>query len=355
MKTYSIPANAGQLILLGEKMQEGVTKYGQQIPIVLVTATQVGTDTSAFATADAAFNQGRSARQTASDAYQATLGPLYDWLLAARNILATHFGTRWTTEWAQAGFINNTTAIPSRIADRMGLALSLVQFFTKNPSYEVPTMNLTAAKGAALRTAVLTTQAALMAAEASLKNSGDTWQAAYDKLAATMRDLIRNLDSKLADDDTRWLAFGLPMPSTITTPGQPVNVAAHQDGTGATIVQCDAVPLALRYRWRVLVVGVDTAYRLADSTTEPMGSVGGIEPGRLVRIIVQAVNGNLQGIASEPIEYRIPSPPPKAAVAQLPLSVAQTTSTAVIANGNGNGQRHANGNGNGSGAVSRAS
>lgn len=126
MKTYSIPANAGQIIALGEHMQEGVTQYGQQLPIVLVTATQVGTDTSAFATADGAFNQGRSARQTASDTYQATLGSLYDWLLSASNMLASHFGTRWNTQWAQAGFINNTTAIPSRIADRMGLALSLV-------------------------------------------------------------------------------------------------------------------------------------------------------------------------------------------------------------------------------------
>ena len=345
MKTYAIPTNAGQLILLGERMQEGMTKYGQQIPIVLVTATEVGTDTSAFATADAAFNQGRSAQQTASDTYQATLVPLYDWLLAVSNMLASRFGTRWNTEWAQAGFPNHSRAIPQKTPDRMGLALSLVNFFTAKPSYEVPTMDLTAAKGTALRTAVLTAQATLTTAEMWFRKCGDAWQAAYDKLAATMRDLIRNLDSKLADDDTRWLAFGLPMPSTDSTPGQPVNVAAHVDGTGAVIVQCDAVPLALRYRWRVLVVGVDTDYRLADSTTEPMGAVGGIEPGRLVKIIVQAVNGNLQGVASVPIEYRIELPAPKTSVAKGPANVARTTSTAVIGNGNGNGHRHANGNG----------
>ena len=345
MKTNSIPANSGQLILLGEHMQEGVTQYGTQLPITLVTATQVGTDTAAFASADGAFNAARSAQQTASDAYQATLGPLYDWLLAVSNMLASRFGTRWNTEWAQAGFVSHSTAIPAKLPDRMGLALALVQFFTAKPSYEVPTMNLTAAKGAALRAAVLSAQSALTAAGMSLKTLGETWQTAYDTLVAAMRDLIRNLESKLKSDDTRWLAFGLPIPSSITTPGQPVNVTAHQDGTGAVIVQCDAVPLAARYRWRVLVVDVDTAYRLTDSTTEPMGSVTGIEPGRLVKIIVQAVSGNLQGVASEPIEYRIELPAPKTAVAKSPANVAQTTSTAVIGNGNGHGHRHANGNG----------
>ena len=89
MKSNSIPANSGQLILLGEQMQAGVTALGTQIPITLVTATQVGSDTGAFSTADAAFNAGRSAQQTASDAYQATTGPLYDWLLSVSNMLAS--------------------------------------------------------------------------------------------------------------------------------------------------------------------------------------------------------------------------------------------------------------------------
>ena len=161
-----------------------------------------------------------------------------------------------------------------------------------------------------------------------------------------MRDLIRNLESKLSDTDARWLAFGLRIPATITTPGQPVNVAAHQDGTGAIIVQCDEVPLATLYRWRVLVVDVDTAYRLASSTTQPIGTITGIAPGRLVRIIVQAVSGNLQGVASVPIEYRIELPAPKTPVAKGPANVAQTTSTAVIGNGHGNCHRHANRKGN---------
>ena len=343
MKTDSIPANPGQLILLGEKMQVGVTKYGQTLPIVLVTANQVGTDTAAFATADGAFNAGRSAVQTASNAHQATLEPLYDWLLAVSNMLASRYGTRWNTEWAQAGFINHSTAIPSTIADRLLLALSLVQYFTTNPSFEVPSMNLTAAKGTALRSATLTTQGAVATAEIALKGLGDVWETAHAKLVATMRDLIHNLESKLSESDNRWLAFGLRIPSSVKTPGQPVNVSAHPDETGAIIVQCDAVPLATRYRWRVQVVDVDKDYQLAASTTGPLGSITEIDPGRLVRIIVQAVNGSLQGVASEPLEYRIPPAATKTTSTQAPKNSVQTTGTALLGHSNGNGHRNGNG------------
>ena len=94
----------------------------------------------------------------------------------------------------------------------------------------------------------------------------------------------------------RWLAFGLQMPATITTPGKPVNVTAMVDDTGTIIVQCDAMPLATRYRWRMLVVGVEVTYRLVARSVDPMGMITGVMPGQTAQIIVQAVNGDLQGV-----------------------------------------------------------
>ena len=72
---------------------------------------------TAFSTQDGAFNAARSARQTASDGYGTALAAVYDWLMGVSNTLATHWGTRWNTQWAQAGFINNTTAIPAKIEE----------------------------------------------------------------------------------------------------------------------------------------------------------------------------------------------------------------------------------------------
>src|SRR5439155_24719002 len=107
---------------------------------------------------------------------------------------------------------------------------------------------------------------------------------------------LDNLRNVLASDDTRWLSFGLQMPATITTPGQPVNLSAHLDDTGAIVVQCDAVPLTTRYRWRMLLVGLQQDYQLAASTPWPIGSIAGVPPGQTAQIIVQAVNNGLQGV-----------------------------------------------------------
>ncbi len=89
----------------------------------------------------------------------------------------------------------------------------------------------------------------------TINNLSAAWQAAYDVLVKGMRALLDNLRNVLGPDDTRWLSFGLQMPSTVTTPGQPVNLTGNLDDTGAIVVQCDAVPLATRYRWRMLLVG----------------------------------------------------------------------------------------------------
>lgn len=153
-----------------------------------------------------------------------------------------------------------------------------------------------------------------------------------------MRTLVKNLEGKLAKDDPHWLAFGLQMPATSATPGQPLNLSAHTDGTGAIVVQCDAVPLATRYRWRMLLVGVQTDYQLAASSVPPIGTIPGVLPGQTVQLIVQAVNGSLQGVASEPLVFALPAAGAKEAT--------KVTAAAVeVPRSNGHSNGHANGNG----------
>lgn len=132
MASTSLPQNPGLLIQLGGKMENGINAVGASVPVTMTmtmtTAKKMHDDTQAFLVADNNFNAGRSTLQTASDTYQATLDLLYTWLLNVSNMLANRFGTRWNTQWAQAGFINNTTGIPTRIASRVTLAQRLVDF-----------------------------------------------------------------------------------------------------------------------------------------------------------------------------------------------------------------------------------
>ena len=256
---------------------------------------------------DANFNAARSARLAASESFQAAADVVYEWLLAVSNVLASRFGTRWSTAWAQAGFINHSTGIPSKVEERLGLGLSLVKFFTANPTFQVPSMNLTAAQGTTLRNAALTAQGTVTTATVALNTIGDAWQTAYDMLVGAMRALIKNLEGKLAKNDPRWLAFGLNMPAASSTPGKPVNVTAQVDETGA-------IHGAVRRG------GAGEAVSLADADRggadglptggEHDGAGGGHRRGgggQTVQITVQAVNGSQQGVASEPITFTVPA------------------------------------------------
>ncbi len=90
------------------------------------------------------------------------------------------------------------------------------------------------------------------------------------------------------------------------------------------MVQCDAVPLATRYRWRMLIVGVQPDYRLAASSKEPMASITDVLPGQTVKILVQAVNENLQGVASDPVLFTLPVATPPPAPKRAPEAPADT-------------------------------
>ena len=108
---------------------------------------------SDFIEAEGAFIALRGVRNGIYVTFHNAEESLNKWLNALRNVLRTHFGARYSQDWAQAGFTNNTTALPSRIVDRLALAQLAVQFLTKNPSFQVATLDVTPAKGAELYTA----------------------------------------------------------------------------------------------------------------------------------------------------------------------------------------------------------
>jgi hypothetical protein len=322
MARNDIPRSPNQIIGLGTKMHTGLVDYGTQLRITQITPVDFQSELDDFIDGYNKFNTARSAQQTASNAFTAADLALTDWEGVTRNILAGRFGNRWSTMWAQAGFISPSTAVPKRIQQRLGLALSLKSFFTANPTYEVPAMEVTAAQATALRIAAVAAQNTLKAAKVDLKNKKDVFDVAFIAMTDTMKALVKILGATLVREDPRWLAFGLQMPATNNTPGQPLNVTAGMDESGNIIPQCDPVALATRYRWRMLIVGVETDYSLVASTTQPFAVIPGILPGQRVQIIVQAVNNNMQGVASDPIVFNVPFDAQAKTATSEPLSLS---------------------------------
>ncbi len=301
-----IPRDRGQIKSLAEKMQMGLVALGVLLGITQITASAFKALLDAFKAALGGYNSARGKQKAATTLYLTTETALTSWLTVVRGILVGDFGNRWSADWASAGFVQPSTAIPSRQADRVALAGKLGQFFTANPDMEVPDREVTAAKAVALGDAVDEAEDPLLQANTELKATLGTLETAQAALVAKMRFLIKILSGTLAPDDARWERFGLTMPSIPRTPAAPTGLRATIVDA-QVLLECDATALATRYRFRRKVEGVDADYRLVGSSPTPMAAVDAVAPGLVSSYIVQAVNGSAQSVASDPITVITPS------------------------------------------------
>jgi len=355
-----IPPGGNQASILAAKLILGLNQYAIQLGILQVTASGMQTVLDVFTASDSAFNTARSALNSAYDDFHPKNDALSAWLLRVRSVLTNSFGNRWT-QWAQAGYVNLSTGLPGTITGRLALSQRLIAFFTANPGYEVAALQVTAAEGTTRRAATVAAQQVVADAMTVQKQKFAERATALEALRVQMRLLVKVLDAVLSPDDPRWKAFGLNIPSIGSTPAQPQNVnvapadqalmtgallskARLTAATGvAVLATCDAVPLATRYRWRMRIVGLQSDYTLAASTTEPMAIIAtpiGVE----MEIIVQAVNTSLQGVPSEPVIYR--TAPVEKAAPETAIVSTPAKAVALPHGSHGNGRAHTNGNGN---------
>src|SRR5437588_7035709 len=110
MGNNPIPNTNGPFIQLANNMSTGLTQLGASLGITQITPEILQGYITAFVNADNDFNTARSDGQASSDIYHAATKALAQWLGVVRLSLAQRFGNRWSTAWAQAGFINNSTA-----------------------------------------------------------------------------------------------------------------------------------------------------------------------------------------------------------------------------------------------------
>src|SRR5712691_7372963 len=145
-----LPSNGGKIYNLATKMYNGIVAKGAAIPVTMVTADQMLSSKTAFKNADDVFNAARNTRRNAYQVSNPAQKALRAWLVVVRTVLAGRLGKRWSAAWAEAGFVAPTTAVPDTVEGRIALGLALVNYFTNNPSYEVPNMEVTAKKATTL-------------------------------------------------------------------------------------------------------------------------------------------------------------------------------------------------------------
>lgn len=182
------------------------------------------------------------------------------------------------------------------------LLQSVELYLTANPARENAPLNLTAARAAALHTALADARSATNQQGQAERAAREARDASADKLRKRLRGLIDELGQLLAPLDARWLAFGLKRPGAPESPDAVTGTRATPLGGGKLRVQCDPAPRAEYYQVWIQIVNTDAEFRLAESPAEPDKILESLAAGATLHVKMRAINETGTGVFGEPIQ-----------------------------------------------------
>ena len=229
-------------------------------------------------------------------------------ITSARKLLATYLGEKWSDAWVATGFPNQSTSVPSTQAARHTLVQALQGYFTDHAEWEnpAPEVNVTAARAGALDAAMksaLESFQSLQGQTLTLKLARD---GAEKALRVEMSALIRELGESMADNDPRWLDFGLALPGAHPVPEQVVQLILEPGGPGEAHADWADTPRHTGYHVELLIVGVDTEFRRVLTRKNSDARLTGLPSTKTVKVRVLAYNSAGEGIPSEEKEIVVP-------------------------------------------------
>ncbi|MBC7818427.1 MAG: fibronectin type III domain-containing protein [Planctomycetaceae bacterium] len=274
--------------------------HAAAIGILQNTEAKVRTDLLAATTAQTNYANAQTAKigltttQTIADSNaKAFIG-------ITRDVLAVTLGGQWSQVWEATGFPNNSLAIPAKMGDRQALLASLQAYLTANPTKENAPLGVTATLAGTRFTALSDARSAVNAGlvesgqKKALRDTGDK------NLRKRLRGTIDELGQLLADDDPRWLAFGLIPPAESDQPDAPADLVLTAGGPGEVLADWSDAARAVSYRVYQQVVGTDPDFVLAVSVFDSDATLSGLPSAATVKVRVIAINAD--GDESPPSE-----------------------------------------------------
>jgi hypothetical protein len=285
-----VPETIDGVLALAEDMADGCHRHEVAIGLQHVKEAPLCATITAARDTEAAFGAAKDNRQVAHDALQTADEAATEFILAAKRVLSQFLGTRWSAAWEPTGFPDLSTAIPKTQEKRMNLCAALKIYFTNNPTREVAALGVTAVNAEAKFQAVSDARDALDNKEelaAQAKQSRDT---ALQALRKREHDLIVELETLLTDDDARWHAFGLNMPSDPDTPEAVTSLALSLGAAGVIVASWPRAMRATRYRPYTQRVGVDADFVAHDPVHDETANLAGFTAGQTVKVKIVAAN-----------------------------------------------------------------
>jgi hypothetical protein len=269
-------------------------------------APEIRADLASGQTAENAYQLKRQAKTMAVAAQNQADKAGRELILTAKPILEKYLGRDWSQAWATAGFVNGSTAVPTRIEERQACLAALKLYFTNNPAHENAPLNVTAAQAQALFEDLSTKRSAVNSAETEAGLARDARDVEIKKLDRRLAGTIHELGQLLEDDDQLWHSFGLNRPSDPETPEIPLALVVTQANIGHLLASWERAPRADRYRvWRQ-VVGVDTDFQPVATVTDTDATLNTLASGTAIRVYVTALNDAGESQPSATVEAVVP-------------------------------------------------
>jgi hypothetical protein len=308
MGSNRLPDPLDDVFTLAEDMADGCHNHQAAIGLKQNTETDVRADLDAAVAAQTDYKDALSAKTDFSTAVTVADSNGKAFISSARRVLANNLGENWNQSWTATGFPDLSTAVPATQAKRQALLLSLKNYFTANPGYEVntPKLVVTAAKAGVLFTAL---SAARVAASDGNTDAGAKKvlrDAAEQNLRNRLSGLISELGQLLDDNDPLWLAFGLNEPGATNLPDSVDGLILTAGAAGTVLAHWSNASRASRYRVFKQIDGVDAIPVNIATVTDSDATLTGQPSGKTLKVYVIAANDAGQATPSDTVTIVVP-------------------------------------------------
>lgn len=214
---------------LGFNAADGAAQYQASLPLKANLHDDIFADAQAFSDARRGYDAADAKRRVATGALRIGRDNARSWLTSAKNLLLPTLGKKPSAAWAEAGWNEDSLAIPNGEDKLMPMLRAQQAYLTAHPALAVadPRYNYTAVRAgellAALEFALTNADPALgpigvepaeVAADTAL-NYRRLADAALDR---RLHGLYAELEQLLEPLDPRWTAFGFDAPGATKRP-----------------------------------------------------------------------------------------------------------------------------------------
>ena len=295
----NIVKSFGPLTNLGTNIVGGLTQLEEALGIVHVPKVKVETDLMALITGNTAYQNSRLLLSNRREALRVAAKDGREFIIVTRDMFKPRFGSQPSIDWLVLGFQPDSLAAPESPEDTKPVLRAIKTYLAANPTFELPALQITAARAQALLDALNDAEVAMNIQDSTLGNLRDARETALNTLDGTIRSFIAELGVKLAPLDSRWKAFGLNIPGADETPDQVVGVKVTLIGPTAAAVKWEASPRAEYYRVWTKIHGTNGDYVAVGSPADLDFTIENLPANATIDIVITAVNNGGESPVSE--------------------------------------------------------